>query len=249
MMMPQALKWQVATVERVWSETAHVKSYRLALPDFAHFRPGQHVDVRLTAPNGYQAQRSYSIASAPQGDGKIEITVELIEDGEVSPYFHEVIQEGDQIEIRGPIGGPFTWTVARGGPLLLVGGGSGVVPLMSMLRHRAEKPEILLSSALLYSSRGLDDVIYRDELEKMAEVDQDLDLRLTLTREKPPGWSGNTRRVDARMLREVMERIGRPSLSYICGPTGFVESIAEILVNEGLPPDTIITERFGPSGS
>lgn len=250
-MIPHALEWQAATVERAWTETPRVKSFRLALPAIYQFRPGQHVDVRLTAPDGYQAQRSYSIASAPDGGGTIDITVELIEDGEVSPYFHDVVREGDQIEMRGPIGGPFTWTVEQDGPLLLAGGGSGVVPLMSMLRHRAGAlaKGAAVRSALLYSVRELDDVIYSDELEKMAAADRNLDLRLTLTRKQPPDWTGNARRVDARMLREVIERLGRPALSYICGPTGFVESVAGLLVDEGLPPETIMTERFGPSGT
>ena len=250
-MKPAPLEWQAATVERAWSETPRVKSFRLANPGFTRFRAGQHVDVRLTAPDGYQAQRSYSIASAPDGGGTIDITVELIDDGEVSPYFHEVVQEGDQIETRGPIGGPFTWGVERGGPLLLAGGGSGVVPLMSILRHRAAASAdgAAVRSALLYSVRELDDVIYRDELERMAEQDQNMDLSLTLTRKQPPDWTGNSRRVDAQMLREVIARLGTPALSYICGSTGFVESVAGLLVDEGLPPESIMTERFGPTGT
>ena len=247
--MRQNLEWQTATVERVWPETQRVKSFRVALRGLKRFRPGQHVDVRLTAPDGYQAQRSYSIASAPGEAGTIDITVELIDDGEVSPYFHEMVHEGDQIEMRGPIGGPFTWTVEQGGPLLLVGGGSGVVPLMSMLRHRANLAEVPPRSALLYSTRTLDDVIYRDELEKMSAADQNMDLTLTLTRKQPPDWTGNSRRVDAQMLREVIARLGTPALSYICGSTGFVESVAGLLVDEGLPPESIMTERFGPTGT
>lgn len=249
-MRPRPIEWQAAIVERVWSETPRVKSFRLANPGFASFRAGQHVDVRLTAPDGYQAQRSYSIASAPESGETIDVTVEVIDDGEVSPYFHEVVREGDQIETRGPIGGPFTWTVDRGGPLLLVGGGSGVVPLMSMIRHRAAASTdgAAVRSALLYSARELDDVIYRDELERMAEQDPNMELSLTLTRKQPAGWTGNDRRVDARMLREVIERLGTPALSYICGSTGFVESVAGLLVDKGLPPEAIATERFGPSG-
>lgn len=245
--------WQIATVERVLVETSRVKTFRLTVQNFARFRPGQHVDVRLTAPDGYQAQRSYSIASAPVAsepgsDGFLEITVEVIEDGEVSPYFHGVVREGDQIELRGPIGGPFTWTTAQGGPLLLVGGGSGIVPLMSMLRHRIASDDELVRAALLYSSRSQDDVIYKDELERMAAGEQ-FDLHLTLTREQPPTWSGYSRRVDMEMLDQVVAQLGEPAMSYICGSTGFVESVASTLVDRGLPAESIRTERFGPSGT
>ncbi len=243
------VEWQVATVKRVLVETPRVKSFGLDVPDFGRFRAGQHVDIRLTAPDGYQAQRSYSIASAPEGADELQITVELIEDGEVSPYFHDVVREGDQFELRGPIGGPFTWTVNQGGPLLLVGGGSGVVPLMSMLRRRAAREGEPVEAALLYSSRSLDEVIYRDELERMAGEDQRFDLSLTLTREQPPGWSGGARRVDMQMLDGVIDRLGEPGMSYVCGPTGFVESVASLLVDRGLAPETIRTERFGPTGT
>lgn len=243
------VEWQVATVEKVKVETPRVKSFDLMVPEFPKFRPGMHVDVRLTAPDGYQAQRSYSIASPPGAPGKVEITVELIDDGEVSPYFHEVVREGDQFELRGPIGGPFTWTSQQGGPLLLVGGGSGVVPLMSMLRHRRQAEGGPPLTALLYSSRNLDEVIYREELESMAAQDDRFDLTLTLTREQPTGWTGPTRRVDAEMLEEVVEKLGTPAQSYVCGPTGFVEAVASLLVDSGLPPETIRTERFGPSGT
>lgn len=247
--MPKTLEWQIATVERVLVETPRVKSFRLTAQGFERFRPGQHVDVRLTAPDGYQAQRSYSIASAPGDTGSLEITVEVIEDGEVSPYFHEVVQEGDQIELRGPIGGPFTWTSSQGGPLLLIGGGSGVVPLMSMLRHRASSEGESLSAALLYSSRTLDDVIYKEELERLSDEDAELNVNLTLTRQNDTNWSGLTRRVDAPMLKDVIDNLGEPAVSYICGSTGFVESVASTLVDLGLPPESIRTERFGPSGS
>ncbi len=241
--------WQIATVEDVKIETPRVKSFLLSVPEFPKFRPGTHVDVRLTAPDGYQAQRSYSIASAPEQQGTIELTVEVIEDGEVSPYFHEVVQKGDQIELRGPIGGPFTWTTRQRGPVLLVGGGSGVVPLMSMLRHRQYSPTESEPAALLYSSRTLEDVIYRTELESLTNGDEQFDLTLTLTREQSVDWPGYTRRVDRAMLDEAIRKLGGPAFSYVCGPTGFVESVATMLVESGLSPETIRTERFGPSGS
>lgn len=242
----QPLNWQIATVEKAWRETPRVKSFRLAVPEFRRFRPGQHVDVRLTAPDGYQAQRSYSIASAPDGQ-TIDITIELIEDGEVSPYFHEVVQEGDQIELRGPIGGPFTWTADRGGPLLLIGGGSGIVPLMSMLRHRPIRSEKAIRAAMLFSVREFDDVIYRNELEAIGASDDEFNLTLTLTRQQPADWTGNARRIDSLMLQEVIDELGQPALTYICGSTGIVEAVSGLLVEMGLPAETIRTERFGPS--
>lgn len=250
--MPKPFEWRIATVLEVQVETPRVKSFSLSAPGFDRFRPGQHVDVRLTAPDGYQAQRSYSIASAPGSSNSnetLDITVELIEDGEVSPYFHEVVREGDKIELRGPIGGPFTWTTAIGGPLLLVGGGSGIVPLMSMLRHRASNNSESVPAALLYSSRTLDDVIYHDELETMAAGDDQFNLSVTLTRERPSGWAGFSGRIDAAMLNSVIEKMGEPAASYVCGPTGFVESAASMLVDRGLLPESIRTERFGPTGS
>lgn len=243
------VEWQVATVRGVRVETPRVKTFHLYVPEFGKFRAGQHVDIRLTAPDGYQAQRSYSMATAPDDSGDFDITVELIEDGEVSPYFHEVVQEGDQFELRGPVGGPFTWTERMGGPLLLVGGGSGVVPLMSVLRHRTLTSKESVRTALLYSSRSLDEVIYRKELEALSSDDSLFDLTLTLTREQASDWKGHKRRVDADLLQEVIRKTGTPAVSYVCGPTGFVESVASLLVDSGLPPESIRTERFGPSGS
>jgi len=243
-----AIEWQVATVEAVRVDTPRVKSFTLSLPDWRQFRPGQHFDIRLTAPDGYQAQRSYSIASPPEMADSIELTVELLEDGEVSPYFHEVVQPGDQFELRGPIGGPFTWTTNMGGPLLLVGGGSGVVPLMSMLRHRRlASPGS--SALLLYSSRTIEEVIYAGELAEMAAKDPLLQIELTLTRGQPAGWTGYNRRVDAEMVAKSMERLGGPKLAYVCGPTGFVETAARLLVEAGMPADSVRTERFGPTGT
>jgi ferredoxin-NADP reductase len=241
------LSWQFGTVQQSHVETHRVKTFTIGLPNWSGFRPGQHVDLRLTAPDGYQAQRSYSIASAPGKEDEIDLTIEFIPDGEVSPFFHEVVQPGDQIEIRGPIGGPFTWMTSMGGPLLLVAGGSGIVPLMSMLRHRSNTdPKI--PALLLYSSRSLEEVIYRQELETAVAADLNLTVLHTLTRVQPDGWTGLRRRVDSEMLSQAMRRLGEPSHAYVCGPTGFVEVVADGLVDAGVDPATIHTERFGPSG-
>ena len=242
------LSWQPGTVERIIPETHRVKTFTFRMPAWRPFKPGQHVDLRLTAPDGYQAQRSYSIASAPEQKGVIELTIELIEDGEVSPYFHEVVEPGDQIEIRGPIGGPFTWVASIGGPLLLIAGGSGVVPLMSMLRHR-EAAGSEVPTLLLYSARSHEDLIYRRELDRMTGANVGLSVWPTLTRTQPAGWTGYRRRIDQAMLREAIEQVGATPHSYICGPTAFVEAVADALVTTGVPPERIRTERFGPSGT
>ena len=201
---PPPLRWQIATVKAIQVETPRVKTFTLSLPDWRAHQPGQHYDVRLTAPDGYQAQRSYSVASEPERKGVIDLTVEYLEDGEVSSYMHEVLVPGDLIEVRGPIGGYFVWRAALGGPLLLVAGGSGIVPLMSMLRHRAVSGAAV-PTRLLYSSRSLEDVIYREELETLQSADTGLEVFHTLTRTQPPGWTGYARRIDDRMLREVVE--------------------------------------------
>jgi ferredoxin-NADP reductase len=225
-------------------ETARVRSIVLDVPGWAGHRAGQHVDVRLTAEDGYQAQRSYSIASAPEDDHLV-LTVERLEDGEVSPYLVGELRPGDELELRGPIGGYFVWEESFGGPLLLVGGGSGIVPLRSMLRHRSA-----VSSAVpvrvLYSARTLDEVIYRNELTQAAD-DDEVDIRLTLTREQPDGWPGYGRRIDADMLAEVAWPPAERPLVYICGPTGFVETAATALVELRHEPGRIKTERFGPT--
>ncbi len=239
--------WQAATVDSITDETYRVKTFRVALSDWNGFRPGQHVDVRLTALDGYQAQRSYSIASPPEIGRVLDLSVELVEDGEVSPWFHQVAQPGDVFELRGPIGGPFTWTVDDGGPLLLVAGGSGVVPLMSMLRHR-QAQNATSPAHLLYSSRTLDDVIYRDELEAYSSDPSGPRVSHTLTRKHPPGWAGFTRRIDREMIGELLDVMGEPSSVFICGPTAFVESVAAGLVSAGVDAEQIRTERFGPSG-
>lgn len=250
--------WQVASVAAVKRETGDVKTFMLE-PEGGpmSFVAGQHIDVRLTAPDGYQAQRSYSIASAPERPGCIDITIELLEDGEVSPYFHYVVEPGDQIEFRGPIGGPFTWRARKGTKLLLIGGGSGVVPLMSMLRHRvASEKSVEVPTVLLYSSRTDHHIIYRGELADMDAADEDLKVIHTLTRHQPPGWTGRRRRVDLEMVRDalgVLEGLGDADggevLCYICGPSDFVENSAMFAVELGIAAENVMTERFGPTGT
>jgi ferredoxin-NADP reductase len=222
-------------------ETPRVKSIALEVPEWAGHRAGQHVDVRLTADDGYQAQRSYSIASGPE-DGNVVLTVERLDDGEVSPYLTDVLRPGDKLELRGPIGGYFVWETSLGGPLLLVAGGSGVVPLRAMLRHRAAAHSTV-PARLLYSSRSLGEVIYRDELDGLAA-----DVTLTLTREWPADWSGHRWRIDKELLGEVAWAPHAGALTYICGPTGFVEAAANQLVELGHDPARIRTERFGATG-
>jgi ferredoxin-NADP reductase len=244
--MPEPLAWQISTVTAIRAETPEVSSFTLRLPNWRAHRAGQHYDVRLTAPDGYQAQRSYSIASPPSRSGEVDLTIEKIADGEVSPYFHDTVEVGDQVEVRGPIGGYFVWEPALGGPILLVAGGSGVVPLMAMLRERASadpKP----SAVLLYSSRTFDDVIYRDELETLTAADPGLRVIRTLTRSQPPGWTGYDRRIDRAMLAEAIAAAGPSPLVYICGPTLLVEAAANGLVELGVPPAQVRTERFGPT--
>ena len=232
------------TVRDVRSETAHAKTLVLDVPDWLGHLPGQHVDIRLTAEDGYQAQRSYSIASAPEDDS-LELTIERIDDGEVSPYLTEEARPGDQFELRGPIGGYFVWDGSRADPIMLVGGGSGVVPLMAMLRHHRTTGSGV-EATLLLSARTLDDVLYREELDSLREP---VSVRLTLTRgEAPPGWSGFTRRIDREMLAAVGPDPGRHPAIYVCGPTPFVEEAARLLVELGHEPANVYTERFGPTG-
>jgi ferredoxin-NADP reductase len=211
-------------------------------------RPGQHYDVRLTGPDGYQTERSYSAASEPERAGELELTVERIDDGEVSPYLDDVVVVGDKLEVRGPIGGYFVWDVTLGGPLLLVGGGSGVVPLRAMLRHRAAQRSTI-PARLLYSSRSADDVIYRAELDELTSGDRALNVAFTFTRRAPPGWTGYERRIDRAMLDEVVRPLGEGVRAYVCGPTLLVEAVSNALVQMGLPAERIRTERFGPTGS
>jgi ferredoxin-NADP reductase len=238
------LTWHVAEVVDVVPETPRVKTLRLDVEDWPGHLPGQHVDVRLTAEDGYQAQRSYSIASPPASSA-LQLTVEYIEDGEVSPYLCEELRPGDRFELRGPVGGYFVWEPSRGGPLLLVAGGSGVAPLMAMLRHLRDEGADL-PATLLFSSRAWDDVIYRDELERL---DGDgIRVVHTLTRSQPDGWDGYARRVDSEMLAEVGHPPDERPHVYVCGPTPFVETVATALVDLGHEPPRIRTERFGPTG-
>ena len=246
------LIWRQANVEAVIEETARARSLVLRVPGWAGHLAGQHLDVRLTAEDGYQAQRSYSIASAPaptggQGD-QIALTVARIDDGEVSPFLTQELRVGDSLEVRGPIGGYFVWTGTAARPLQLVAGGSGIVPLMAMLRHRARALPGT-PARLLYSSRTWDAIIYREELTRLAGADPRLTVAHTLTRAAPPGWDGQSRHVDGAMLRALAIPPAEEPEVYVCGPTSFVESVADALVGWGHPVARIKTERFGPTGS
>jgi ferredoxin-NADP reductase len=219
-----------------------VKTLALDVPGWQGHRAGQHVDIRLTAEDGYQAERSYSISSAPDAE-RVELTVERLDDGEVSPYLTDEAQPGDQFEIRGPVGGYFVWDPSPGGPVLLVGGGSGVAPLMAMARQRARDGDDV-ATRLVYSARALEDVIYREELERLNS--DGFEVVYTLTREQPEGWTGYARRVDRELLAEVAP--DGLALTFVCGPTPFVEAVAEAMVALGHDPYRIKTERFGPTG-
>lgn len=243
-----AIDWQLATVTAVRDETPTVRTFTLGLPAWAGHRAGQHVDLRLTAEDGYSVERSYSIASEPERAGEVDITVERIPGGEVSPFLHEVVVPGDRLEVRGPIGGYFVWEAALGGPLLLVAGGSGVVPLMAMARHRARAGSAA-PTRMLVSSRGPDEIIYREELDELGARGDGFQVLHTLTRQQPPGWTGYARRIDEAMLAEALAPLGSETRAFACGPTALVEVVANGLVRLGLPPDRIRTERFGPSGT
>jgi ferredoxin-NADP reductase len=238
------LTWQLAEVTASRPETARAQRLVLDVPGWRAHVPGQHVDVRLTAEDGYRAQRSYSIASAPRGE-RVELVVERLDDGEVSPYLTDVLRAGDQLELRGPIGGYFVWTPDRGGPLQLIAGGSGVVPFLAMLdEHAATDGSVPVR--LLYSARTLEDVIARAEL--AAHAARGAEITYTLTRSAPEGWTGSTRRVDRDLLaRHVWVAAQRP-LVFVCGPTPFVEHVATGLVELGHEPQRVKTERFGATG-
>ena len=241
------LIWTPSKAVDLITETRQVRTIVFDVPGWGGHLAGQHVDVRLTAPDGYQAQRSYSIASPPEQGMRVAITVERIDDGEVSVFLVDDVMAGDEIELRGPIGGYFTWDAMEGGPLMLIGGGSGVVPLMAMLRHRAAERSTV-PARLLYSARTIDDVIYRADLDRMAADDATFMPTLTLTRAQPPGWTGPHRRVDREMLQQVVWPAADAPRVFVCGPTPFVESVANILVQLGHAPQRIKTERFGPTG-
>jgi ferredoxin-NADP reductase len=243
------LEWRVAKVAATRRETHRTHTLVLDVPEWPGHRAGQHVDVRLVAADGYQAQRSYSIASAPE-DATVALTIERIDDGEVSPYLCDVLQAHDGVELRGPIGGYFVWDFPQGGPLFLVGGGSGIVPLMAMLRHRAHAAAAVRDTIpvrLLYSVRMLDDIIYREELDQLAKCPE-VGVTYTVTREAPADWQGYRRRIDRAMLEEV----GWPATAlpqvFVCGPTPLVESVATLLVELRHNPGRVRTERFGPTG-
>lgn len=251
---PLPIAWRLATVIDVRVETARTRTLLLDVAGWPGHRAGQHVDVRLTAEDGYSTERSYSIASAPE-EPQLALTIERLEDGEVSPYLVDELRAGDTLELRGPIGGYFAWDAREGGPLLLVAGGSGIVPLMAMLRHRAHAlpgagvdARARLRSRLLYSSRTWDEVIYRDELAAMADADASLEISHTLTREQSPVAPGLRRRIDRAMLEQVAWPVAERPLAFVCGPTPMVEAVANALVAIGHDPLRVKTERFGPSG-
>jgi ferredoxin-NADP reductase len=238
--------WRVATVREVAQETAHARTITLDVPGWPGHVAGQHVDVRLTAEDGYQAERSYSIASAPE-DAQLALTVEQIDDGEVSPYLTEELRAGDELELRGPVGGHFTWRAQDGGPLLLLAGGSGLVPLMAMLRHHVAQGSDV-DARLLVSARSPQDILYSGELERLA-AGEPVQVHYTLTRSRPPDWRGFEGRVDADMLSSVGPAPAQRPRIFLCGPTAFVEHVADRLVSLGHEPAAIHAERFGPTGA
>jgi ferredoxin-NADP reductase len=246
--MPKPVAWQNATVVSIREETRRVKTIRFAVPGWPGHLPGQHADVRLTAEDGYRAERSYSIASPPEVSA-IELTIDRLDDGEVSPFLTEQLQPHDTLQLRGPIGGHFVWSAAnRSTPLLLVAGGSGVVPLMCMLRHRHLSGSVV-PTALLYSVRTGNEVIYHSELMALARSDPRFALRITLTRESAPGWTGRVGRIDLQSVKALLEDLGGVADVYVCGSDGFVEAASALLLQAGQPPDGIRTERFGPTGT
>ncbi len=240
------LTWRIGEVGEIRPETPRARRLFLEMPGWEGHKAGQHVDVRLTAEDGYQAQRSYSIASAPE-DGRLEILVERLDDGEVSPYLTDELRVGDSLELRGPIGGWFTWEARAGGPLLLVAGGSGIAPLRAMLRHRAAVKSDA-PTRLLYSSRSREETFYAEELDRLAAEDGALEVTHTLTRSQPPGWTGYSRRIDREMLEEVAWAPEERPLGFVCGPTPLVEAAATALVELGHDPARMKTERFGATG-
>jgi ferredoxin-NADP reductase len=241
------LTWRLGRVTSRLDETPRVKTLVLEVPGWPGHHAGQHVDVRLTAADGYQAQRSYSIASAPENGDQVALTVERVDDGEVSPYLIDELARGDQLELRGPIGGYFVWDADMGGPLMLVAGGTGVCPLMAMIRHRAARAS-RVPTRLLFSSRSLEDVIFKAELDGLAGRADGLEVFHTLTRSRPDSWNGYARRIDIDLLAQVGFPPEQRPLCMVCGPTPLVEAVATLLVDLGHPPDRVKTERFGPTG-
>jgi ferredoxin-NADP reductase len=240
------LSWRLAEVVATRAETARTTSITLTLPTWTGHRAGQHVDVRLTAPDGYQAERSYAIASPPEETPHVTLTVERLDGGEVSPYLTEELRVGDKLELRGPLGGSFVWEASMGGPLLLVAGGSGIVPLMAMLRHRAAVGSTV-PARLLYAASSYEDIIYRDELAQLARAAPRLEVVQTLVCAHPSGWTGYRRPIDAEMLRDVAWPADQHPLVYICGPTRFVGTAATILGTMGHAPGQVKAEDFGPA--
>ena len=243
---PARLEWRVARVVGVRDETRHARTLVLDVPQWPGHRAGQHVDVRLVAEDGYQAQRSYSIGSAPESPN-VELTVERLDDGEVSPYLCDVLRPGDGLELRGPIGGYFVWESTLASPLLLVAGGSGIVPLMAMLRHHAAT-HASTPVRLLYSARAIDDIIFRAELQRLGQAST-VRIEYTLTREAAADWTGYKRRIDRTLLEEVAWPAKEGARAYVCGPTPLVEHVANLLVELGYDPLHVRTERFGPTGA
>ena len=239
--------WQFGEVVEKKVETPQTTSVTLTVPNWPGHRAGQHVDVRLTAEDGYQTERSYSIASPSTTQGQLTLTVERLDDGEVSPYLVDELRVGDKAELRGPIGGYFVWEPSMGGPLLLAAGGSGIVPLMAMIRQR-NTLNSTVPTRLLYSARSYDEIIYRDELVSLASKSTGLEVIYTLTRVQPTNWTGYHRRVDNDLLREVAWAGSEKPLAYVCGPTQFVETVAQGLLPLGYEPGRVKTERFGPTG-
>ncbi len=241
------LSWQLAEVVEKKIETPHATSVTLAVPNWPGHRAGQHVDVRLTADDGYQTERSYSIASASEEQRRLTLTIERLDDGEVSPYLVDEVRVGDKVELRGPIGGYFVWEPSTGGPLLLVAGGSGIVPLMAMIRQRNALGSVV-PTRLLYSVKSIDEIIYHDELASLVSKGTSLEVIYTLTRMQPANWTGYHRRVDNDLLRDVAWAGTEKPLAYVCGPTQFVEIVAQGLLPLGYEPERVKTERFGPTG-
>lgn len=242
----RGLPWRTVSVESIEPLSRRAKLLHVRVADWPGHRPGQHVDVRLTAADGYQAQRSFSIASAPHEPG-LSLAIDHIPDGEVSPYLTTEVRVGDAFELRGPIGGYFVWEAAAGGPLFMCAGGSGIAPFMAVLEHR-ERFARGLPTTLLYSARSLEDAMFAERIEALARADPALQIEWTYTRAVPPAWKGYARRIDAAMLRATAPRPDARPLIYVCGPTSLVERVATTFVELGYRPSSILTERFGPSG-